>query len=52
MVSREELSHDELEEGGVLALDFRKLQKVSSCGRDLMPVVAQDADSGEVLIVA
>ena len=52
MAAREELTHEELEEGGVLALDFGKLEKVAACGQDLVPVAVQDADSGEVLIVA
>ncbi len=42
----------ELEEGSALTLDFTKLAKVAACGQDLLPVVAQDADTGEVLIVA
>ncbi|MGF1449697.1 MAG: phosphoribosyl-AMP cyclohydrolase [Opitutales bacterium] len=42
----------ELEEGSTLQLDFTKLAKVAACGQDLLPVVAQDADTGEVLIVA
>ena len=52
MTERERLTHEELEEGGVLALDFEKLKKVAACGQDLVPVAVQDADSGEVLIVA
>ena len=52
MAAREELTHEELEEGGVLALDFGKLEKVAACGQDLVPVAVQDAESGEVLIVA
>jgi len=35
----------------VLQLDFTKLKKVAACGQDVVPVVAQDHDSGEVLIV-
>jgi phosphoribosyl-AMP cyclohydrolase len=42
----------QLEEGRALELDFTKLAKVAACGEDLLPVVAQDADTGEVLIVA
>ena len=52
MTAREELTHEELEEGGVLALDFGKLKRVAACGQDLVPVAVQDAESGEVLIVA
>lgn len=40
-----------LEEGSELTLDFTKLAKVAATGQDLLPVVAQDADSGEVLIL-
>lgn len=47
-----ELSHQELEEGDVLALDFDKLSKVAACGQALVPVAVQDADSLEILIVA
>lgn len=45
------MNHHELEEGHELALDFTKLKKVASCGEDLVPAVAQDASTGEVLIV-
>jgi phosphoribosyl-AMP cyclohydrolase len=45
------MNHHELEEGETLALDFTKLCKVASCGEDLIPAVAQDVDTGEVLIV-
>ena len=47
-----ELSHQELEEGAVQALDFDKLSKVAACGQALVPVAVQDADSLEILIVA
>lgn len=46
------LSHEKLEEGAVLALDFDKLAKVAACGQALVPVAVQDADSLEILIVA
>ncbi len=52
MVDRADLSHKELEEGRALALDFEKLAKVAACGEALVPVAVQDAESGEVLIVA
>ena len=52
MTERVEMTHEELEEGEVLALDFGKLKKVAGCGQDLLPVAVQDAESGEVLIVA
>ena len=41
----------QLEEGKTLELDFSKLEKVANCGEAVLPAVAQDADSGEVLIV-
>ncbi len=41
----------QLEEGSTLSLDFTKLAKVAACGEDLIPAVAQDADTGEVLIL-
>ena len=45
------MDHHELENGTVLSLDFKKLSKVAACGEDLIPAVAQDAETGEVLIV-
>ncbi len=45
------MSHKELEEGSALKLDFTKLRKVANCGTDVLPAVAQDARTGEVLIV-
>ena len=42
----------ELEEGTGLRLDFGKLAKVAATGHAVLPVVVQDAPSGEVLIVA
>jgi len=41
----------ELEEGAALRLDFTKLKSVAACGQDLVPAVAQDHATGEVLIV-
>lgn len=41
-----------LEEGAGIKLDFGKLKAVAACGRDVMPVAVQDADTGRVLIVA
>jgi phosphoribosyl-AMP cyclohydrolase len=41
-----------LEEGHDLQLDFTKLQKVAKTGLPVLPVVVQDADSHEVLVVA
>lgn len=45
------MNHQELEEGKKLNLDFTKLKKVAACSEDIIPAVAQDADTGEVLIV-
>ena len=45
------MNHHELEEGTALNLDFTKLCKVANCDADVLPAVAQDAATGEVLIV-
>lgn len=45
------MTHEELEEGNVLNLDFTKLRKVANCDTDVLPAIAQDAKTGEVLIV-
>jgi len=42
----------ELEEGLDLALDFTKLLTIAQDGLEVIPVAVQDAQSGEVLIVA
>ncbi len=42
----------QLEEGTSLQLDFTKLQKIAKTGSTVLPVVVQDADSHEVLVVA
>lgn len=43
----------EIEEGTVLDFDFTKLRKaVAQCESDVVPVVAQNVDTKEVLIVA
>ena len=47
----ESMTHEELEEGKVLNLDFAKLRKVANCESDVLPAIAQDASTGEVLIV-
>ena len=52
MVERANMTHEEVEEGQQLALDFGKLQRAAACGEGLVPVAAQDVDSGEVLILA
>lgn len=41
-----------LEEGTELLLDFNKLARIAQAGMPVVPVVVQDADSKEVLIVA
>jgi len=41
----------ELEEGTELKLDYQKLRKIASGDADVIPAVAQDADTGEVLII-
>lgn len=45
------MSHKALEEGLKLELDFTKLKKATECGEDLLPAIAQDHETGEVLIV-
>lgn len=47
----EDMTHEELEEGTILNLDFTKLRKVANCEADVLPAIAQDANTGEVLIV-
>ena len=41
----------ELEEGTELKLDYQKLRKIASGDADVIPAVAQDIDTGEVLII-
>lgn len=45
------MSNYELEEGNTLSLDFKKLQKIAQCESDVLPAVAQNAETGEVLIL-
>ena len=45
------MNHYDLEEGTQLQLDFTKLKKVAACGEDIIPAIAQDHKTGEVLIV-
>lgn len=45
-------THEELEEGSTLTVDFTKISAVGAGGHQVVPVAVQDADSGEVLIVA
>jgi phosphoribosyl-AMP cyclohydrolase len=42
----------ELEEGSALQLDYTKLLKIAKTGSEVVPVVVQDAESKEVLVVA
>jgi phosphoribosyl-AMP cyclohydrolase len=42
----------ELEEGSRLQLDFEKVHKIAAAENHVVPVVVQDADSKEVLLVA
>ena len=43
------MSDPQLEEGSQLSLDFTKLRKIASGREDVIPAVAQDAATGEVL---
>lgn len=43
---------NDLEEGAGRRIDFAKLRKVGAAGYDVVPVVLQDADLGNVLWVA
>ena len=45
------MSNHILEEGTTLNLDFKKLKKVVQCNEDIIPAVAQNLHTGEVLIV-
>ena len=47
-----EVTHAELEEGKQVLLDFEKLRKVAACEESVVPVVVQNADTKEVLILA
>ncbi len=42
----------EIEEGSALKLDFQKLHKIAASANHVLPVVVQDVDSKEVLLVA
>ncbi|MBU2644724.1 phosphoribosyl-AMP cyclohydrolase [bacterium] len=44
-------THFDLEEGPHLRLDFTKISRVAECGEALIPAVAQDIDTLEVLII-
>ncbi len=45
------MSQTELEEGKELRLDFNKLNDIGATGKDLIPAVVQDTETGEVLMV-
>jgi phosphoribosyl-AMP cyclohydrolase len=45
------MSNSQLEEGSQLSLDFTKLRKVAAGQEEVIPAIAQDASSGEVLIL-
>jgi len=47
-----EVTSKVLEDSGTLILDFEKLRKVAQCQDPVVPVIVQDADSKEVLILA
>jgi phosphoribosyl-AMP cyclohydrolase len=46
------MNRQTLEEGNVLQLDFQKLRQIAQGDEAVLPVVVQDADSREVLILA
>ena len=43
---------NEIEEGSELRLDFSKISKVAKSCPDVIPVAVQNADTGEVILVA
>ena len=43
---------NDLEEGKIQQLDFDKVWEIGRSGHRVIPVVLQDADTGEVLFVA
>lgn len=52
MTSSTKIDSRQLEEGTQLLLDFNKLKKVAQSDQALIPVVVQDIDSKDVLLVA
>jgi len=46
------MSSTQREESLELSLDFTKLASIASTGQNVVPVVAQDSRSGDVLIIA
>ncbi len=45
------MSQAELEEGKELRLDFNKLNDIAATGKDLIPAIVQDTETGEVLML-
>lgn len=45
------MSTNEIEEGLRVQLDFDKIGKIGRAGQQVVPVVLQDADSGEVIFL-
>ena len=45
-------TQNELEEGSLLQLDFKKISKIAGGDQDVIPVVVQDVSSTEVLLIA
>lgn len=46
------MDHKQLEEGNILNLDFHKLEKVAGQCPDVLPVAVQNAETGELILVA
>lgn len=40
------------EESEILSIDFQKLKSAAATGQDLIPAIAQDFETGDVLIIA
>lgn len=45
------MSHEQLEEGADILLDFDKLKKVASSSHPVIPTAVQDADTKELLVI-
>jgi len=52
MMTNSKIDSNRLEEGRELSLDFEKLRKVAQSREAVLPVVVQDADAKDVLLVA
>jgi phosphoribosyl-AMP cyclohydrolase len=46
------MTHEALEEGNVLNLDFGKIAKIAAQCSDVIPVAVQNADTQELILVA